>query len=321
MSFSSPYSDFYRPTLCADLGGTFIKFARSTSAGVLETQTKVPMPAHDWPAFVAALDALCQQTGTAGEPLGISTAGLVDVDSDHVFASNIPAFQGHQFVAELSAALHRPVRVANDADCFVLAEAFMGVAQGHRIVFGLILGSGVGGGLIVNGQLVQGVGGISGEWGHAPMAKTSVCLPGESEPIEVPRFHCGCGQTGCLDTIGGARGLERLHQALAADQHQPAMNSRDIVSGWMTGEPTTSRTVAVYLEMMAEPLAMIANLTGASCMPVGGGLAGATALIAALDARVRPLTLRHSSSPVIVPGQFVAEGGLLGASVLAQLSS
>jgi N-acetylglucosamine kinase len=310
-------TDDFHSTLCADLGGTFIKFAVSSQPGQLTHSVKVPMPAQNWNAFVTALQQLCTDTGHTRQPLAISTAGLVDIDQDTVFASNIPAFTGHAFTQELSDALQRPVYVANDADCFTLAEAFLGAAQGERIVFGIILGSGVGGGLVANGQLIQGAGGISGEWGHAPLAKTLIELPGETSPRRIPRFTCGCGQTGCLDTIGGARGLERLHQHL----HQEQLDSRSIVERWQQQDRWASITIAVYLDMMAEPLAMIANLTGASCMPVGGGLAAAKPLMQALDARVRPLTLRQSTTPLLVPGLFSAEGGLLGASVFSQLQS
>lgn len=310
-----PFAENFHPTLCADLGGTFIKFAVSNQPGQLTEPRKVAMPARNWTDFVTALQQLCADCGAPEQPLAISTAGLVDVDHDSVFASNIPAFSGHAFTRELSETLQRPVYVANDADCFTLAEAFLGAAQGERIVFGLILGSGVGGGLVVNGQLVQGVGGISGEWGHGPLAKTWIQLPEENTPRHMPRFPCGCGQTGCLDTIGGARGIERLHQHL----HQEQLDSKAIVERWQQQDRWASTTVAVYLDMMAEPLAMIANLTGASCMPVGGGLAAATLLMQALDARIRPLTLRKTDTPLLVPGQFTSEGGLIGASVWSQL--
>lgn len=310
-----PFAEHFHPTLCADLGGTFIKFAVSNHPGQLTEPHKVAMPAQNWSEFVTALQRWCTDHGQPQQPLAISTAGLVDVDHDSVFASNIPAFSGHAFTQELSDTLQRPVYVANDADCFTLAEAFMGSAQGERIVFGIILGSGVGGGLVANGQLIQGVGGISGEWGHGPLAKTWVQLPEENSPRHISRFPCGCGQTGCIDTIGGARGLERLHQYL----HQEQLDSKAIIERWQQQDRWAAITVAVYLDMMAEPLAMIANLTGASCMPVGGGLAAATSLMQALDARVRPLTLRKAITPLLVPGQFTTEGGLLGASVLSQL--
>jgi N-acetylglucosamine kinase len=199
-----------------------------------------------------------------------------------------------------------PVWIANDADCFALAEARAGAGRGHATVFGIILGTGVGGGLVFDGRLLTGPGGFAGEWGHGPAAAAFAGTP----PVAIPRLPCGCGQTGCLDTVGGARGMERLHLLL----HGQRAPSTMIVTDWLAGEPDAVRTVDCFVDLLAGPLAMLVNTLGASVLPVGGGLAKCAPLIARLDEAVRARMLRRTDAPLLVPGQSGAEPGLLGAA-------
>lgn len=298
---------------CVDIGGSFMKFGLARPGGVVTQVDQVPTPSRSWPDFVAALTDLCARHAAEDEhaaTLAISTAGLVDPDTGILTtASNIPGIVGHKLAYELTAALGRRVKVANDADCFALAEANVGVGRGKRVVFGVILGTGIGGGLVVDGRLVPGAGGITGEWGHAPIVKPVAGTP----PVAIPRFACGCGQVGCLETIGSARGLERLHHHLSG----VATDSRAIVTGWQDGDPAMVRTIHLYLELVAEPLALLINTIGPHIIPVGGGLGSATALVAALDATVRRLILRPTEAPILVPAELGPNAGLIGAAVLA----
>lgn len=150
-----------------------------------------------FPGFVAALRDLMPEEATS---LAIAIAGVVDPDTGRITAANLPAVNRRALAADLGAALGRPVWIGNDADCFVLTEALLGVGRGHRSVFGIILGSGVGGGIVLDGRLLTGAGGIAGEWGHAPVL--------DQRPLgrDLPHLPCGCGQSGCVDTYGSARG-------------------------------------------------------------------------------------------------------------------
>jgi N-acetylglucosamine kinase len=203
--------------------------------------------------------------------------------------------------AELSAALGLPVWVFNDADCFALAEARQGAGRGHRNVFGIILGTGVGGGLVLDGRIVTGAGGYAGEWGHGPVVNGAL----------VPWFACGCGLSGCLDTVGGARGIERLHQHL----HGEAADSVRVLERWQAGDAAAERTVEVWAEVVSGPLAMVLNVVGASVGPVGGGLANVPALIARLDAAVRARVLRVDAGPLLRVAELRVEPGLVGAAL------
>ena len=295
--------------LCFDIGGTAIKIAEAFSQDDIRPQGRVPTPARDYPAFVAALRAAVQAASEPPERLAFSIAGVVAPDTGLATVANIPCLTGRGLVADLEADLGLPVDLANDADCFALAEAAVGAGRGHEVVFGIILGTGVGGGVVVRGQLINAGGGFAGEWGHGPVAQRILGQP----EVTLPAFACGCGQIGCLDAVCSARGMERLHAHLHPGREA---DSLAIVEGWAAGEPRAVRTIAIWLELLAGPLAMVENMLGAGIMAVGGGLSNAPDLIAALDRQVRARILRQMDRPLVVPAQCAIEPGLVGAAIL-----
>ncbi|MBL9054685.1 MAG: ROK family protein [Rhodobacteraceae bacterium] len=295
--------------LCFDIGGTAIKIAEAFSQEDIRPQGRVPTPAQDYPAFVAALRGAIAAASQRPERLAFSIAGVVAPDTGLATVANIPCLTGRRLVADLEADLGLPVDLANDADCFALAEAAVGAGRGHDVVFGIILGTGVGGGVVVRGQLINAGGGFAGEWGHGPVAQRILGKP----EVTLPAFACGCGQIGCLDAVCSARGMERLHAHLHPGREADSLT---IVEGWSSGEPRATRTIAIWLELLAGPLAMVENMLGAGIMAVGGGLSNAPALIAALDVQVRARILRKLERPLIVPAQCAIEPGLVGAAIL-----
>lgn len=295
--------------ICFDIGGSGIKGALAASPSELTPLQRVPTPLDDFTAFAAAIRALVDATqAPADAPVAISITGVVDPATGIITCANIPCIDGRPLAADLGAQLGRPVFVANDADCFALAEAMEGAGRGHRIVFGAILGTGVGGGIVIDGRIVNGAGGFAGEWGHGPVAATSAGTP----PVEIPRFACGCGQVGCVDTVGAARGMERLHKHL----HGIDLPSTAIVAAWRAGDPQAARTIDVQVDLLAGPLALVVNVIGAGIIPVGGGLGKVPELIALLDAAVRKRILRRLAQPLVVPSQLAVEPGLVGAAIL-----
>jgi N-acetylglucosamine kinase len=196
-----------------------------------------------------------------------------------------------------------PVVVTNDDDCAALAEARVGAGAGHGVVFCAVLGTGVGGGLIVDGRLVRGAAGLTGEWGHAPVVNEAQVRSGHGLIVRVPRFRC-------VDTVGGARGLERLHAFL----HRAERSSRQILAAWTAADPLAAATVRTYVELVSDPLALVVNVTGASVVPVCGGLGRSRELVAALDDAVRRRILRASDRPLLVPSLLDDRAGLIGAA-------
>ncbi|OYU37964.1 MAG: N-acetylglucosamine kinase [Pseudorhodobacter sp. PARRP1] len=279
--------------LAFDIGGSRIKAARS-KGGQLELLGETPTPSQDFAAFAAALTRF-HTTETA---VAISITGVVDPATGRIKVANLPCLDGRNVAADLGAAFNVPVLILNDADCFAMAEATSGVGRKHRNVFGIILGTGVGGGLVLDGRIVTGPGGYAGEWGHGPV-------------VHDPAFPCGCGQVGCLDTIGGARGLERLHKHLTG--HEARVE--DIVAGWKSAP---SPTIERWLDVVSGQLAMVINLIGADIVPVGGGLANDPLLIAALDTATRSRILRKTDAPLVVPATVSADAGLAGAAAAGE---
>lgn len=268
-----------------DIGGSRIKAARVRS-GTVTRLGEVATPTKDAAAFATAMAGFLD----GATAVAVSIAGVVDPATGVITVANIPCLHGRPVAAELQAALGLPVLILNDADCFALAEARQGAGRGHPSVFGIILGTGVGGGLVINGQLVTGAGGFAGEWGHGPIVTT-------------PALPCGCGQVGCLDTVGGAKGMERLHLALTGE----VLGTRDIVA-------SRPETLARWLDMVSGALAMVLNVVGAGVVPVGGGLSNDRALVAMLDKAVRARVLRKSDAPLVVPAECGADAGLIGAA-------
>lgn len=280
--------------LAFDIGGSRIKAAAWD--GVLRPLGEVVTPLGDRVAFTAAIAGFV--TGQA-KGIAISIAGVVDPATGVGKVANIPAIDGLRLGPEVQAATGLPVRVLNDADCFALAEAEQGAGRGHGTVFGVILGSGVGGGLVIDGRVVTGAGGYAGEWGHGPVIRGEFA------------FQCGCGQVGCVDTVGSARGLERLHRKRTAE----LLGSEAIIAAWMAGEAEAGETMALWRELVAGPLAMVVNVIGADVVPVGGGLSKAPGLVSYLDEAVRVRVLRRTKEPLLVPAECGADAGLLGAAM------
>src|SRR5690606_2847982 len=145
------------------IGGSKIEFARVSSDGTVTNRATLPTPHTSWDDFVSTLRRLIEADGGAAR-IGISIAGTTDSATGVALAANVPVVTGHRIESEIAEALGIPVRVGNDADCFALAEAMIGAGKGLPIVFGAILGTGVGGGLVIGGRMVRGANGVTGEW-------------------------------------------------------------------------------------------------------------------------------------------------------------
>jgi N-acetylglucosamine kinase len=260
--------------LAFDIGGSRIR-AAVWNGGRLHPLGEIATPAADPRAFAEAIRGFAVRNVRG---IAISIAGVVDPASGVGKVANIPAIDGLALGPELERVTGLPVLVRNDADCLALAEATQGAGRGCPSVFGVILGTGVGGGLVIGGEFA---------------------------------FPCGCGQTGCVDTIGGARGLERLHRARTGE----AAGAEAIVGAWSAGEAAAGATMALWRDLVSGPLAMVVNVVGADCVPVGGGLSRAAGLVRYLDEAVRVRILRRTTAPLLVPAECGPDAGLLGAAL------
>jgi len=245
-----------------DLGGTKIEAIALDSDGQERFRQRVPTPRGD---YAGTIDAVASLVAHAEAVVGSSTVGLgmpgvVSPASGLVKNANSTWLNGRPLSEDLAARLQRPVRLANDANCFALSEAIDGAAAGKPVVFGVILGTGVGGGLVVGGQVVTGANAIAGEWGHN-------ALPWPSSE-ELPGPPCYCGRSGCIETFLSGPGLARDHEARTGTRLEPAA----IISGAGNGDRAAAETIAVYERRLARGLASIINVFDPDAIVLGGGL-------------------------------------------------
>lgn len=294
-------------TTCFDIGGSFIRFGRLMPDGRVDEAGRVPTPGHDWSDFAAAV-AEC--AGPGASPISISLAGAFDERTGLADVANIPCLNGRRVEADLTKALGRRVKITNDANAFALAEAIDGTGRGKDVVFGIILGSGVGGGIVAHGRLITGFGGMAGEWGHGPLVD-----PTAGGTIDgLPHFSCGCGRTGCVDAICSARGMERIHETL----HGVAESSREITSAWHAGDAAASRTIEIHTTLLSRALSVLVNALGPDVIPVSGGLSSDLDLLDMIDRKTRAMTLARYPDPLVLRGTFAENGGLRGAGIVAR---
>ncbi|GGH37463.1 N-acetylglucosamine kinase [Cribrihabitans marinus] len=290
--------------ICAfDIGGSKIAAALVDEDLSPRPLGRVATPTTDYPAFLDAVRRLVPQAATAA---ALSVAGIVEPAAGRVRAANIPCLQGRDVAGDLSARLGRPVHLINDAKAFALAEARTGAGRGHGAVFAIILGTGVGGALVLDGRLRHGAGGSAGEWGHGPAAATRT---GRA----LPHLPCGCGQPGCVDLFGGARGLELLYRTVTGRRS----DSRAILGAWHAGEAGAVETLDLYLDVTGGALAGAVNLVAPDVIVAGGGLSGDPALVDAVSREMRARLLTPDHAPALVLAKTGPDSGVIGAAAHA----
>ena len=251
-----------------DLGGTKIEAIALDPDGRERFRQRVPTPRGDYGATIEAVASL---VGAAEAVVGHSTVGLgmpgvVSPATGLVKNANSTWLNGRPLTEDLEARLGRPVRLANDANCFALSEATDGAAAGLPVVFGVILGTGVGGGLVVNGRVVTGANAIAGEWGHNP-------LPWP-EAGEWPGPPCYCGRTGCLETFLSGPGFARDHEASTGRR----LDAAGIVAAAGTGDGDAQESVSRYERRLARGLASVINVFDPVTIVLGGGVSNISRL-------------------------------------------
>jgi fructokinase len=246
-----------------DLGGTKIEIIALDGGGQTLLTQRISTPQGDYPATLQAIVALVMQAETnLGQQgsVGIGTPGALSKASGLLKNSNSVALNGKPIQQDLEAMLDRPVRIANDANCFALSEAVDGAAAGRGVVFGVILGTGVGGGIVVNQHLLNGPNAITGEWGHNP-------LPWPAS-FELPGFQCYCGKWGCIETWLCGPGMSRAHECIAGEK----LDAQSIVARAAAGDLACETTLERYEDRLARSIAHVINILDPDVIVLGGGM-------------------------------------------------
>jgi fructokinase len=287
-----------------DLGGTKTEILVLAPDGAAVLRERVATPS-DYRAVVATIAGLVTAAeAKIGETctVGVGIPGSISAATGLVRNANSNALNGHAFDVDLAAALQRPIRVANDANCFALSEASDGAAAGAKIVFGVILGTGCGGGLVVNGEVLEGRHRILGEWGHTP-------LPWP-RPDEMPLRKCWCGLAGCLETYIAGPALAAEADGLGA-RDASALPARAAA-----GDAAAIRALATHAERLARGLAVISSLLDPDVIVLGGGLSNLAHLYTDLPALMRPYVFSDIFEAKIVRNKHGDSSGVRGAAWL-----
>lgn len=267
-----------------DLGGTKIEALALSVSGEELIRRRVPTPENDYAATVGAITGLVQvieaETGEAGT-VGVGTPGAISPATGLIKNANSTCLIGHPLDRDLAEALDRPVRLANDADCFALSEAIDGAGRFAELVFGVILGTGVGGGIVWRRQLLSGANAIAGEWGHNP-------LPWPRDD-ERPGPDCYCGKQGCIEAFLSGPALEKQHEARSGR----AVSAAEIDDAALWSD---------YQDRLARALAHVINIVDPGVIVLGGGLSNVERLYQpVVDLLPRYVFSDHVATEILPP--------------------
>src|SRR2546422_809216 len=270
-----------------DVGGTKIEIAAIDESGAELLRRRAPAPQGGYAEAIGAIAKFVLEAERAvGAPcsVGIGTPGAVSRETGRLKNAYASVLNGMPVRPDLERLLGREVRFANDANCFALSEAIDGAAKGARVVFGVILGTGVGGGVVVDGRVIEGANAICGEWGH-----NSLPWP---LPEEMPGPRCACGRNGCIEAFLSGPGLVHDHLLATEEAREPA----DIVARAESGDRGCAATLKRYEERLERALASVINLLDPDVIVLGGGLSNTDRLYRDVPARWS----RHVYSDTVV---------------------
>ena len=291
-----------------DLGGTKIEIVALDVDGNERLRRRVPTPTGDYDATVAAVADLVAsaQSELGGRfPVGIGTPGAISPATGLMKNANSTVLIGKPLAADLERAIGQPIRIANDADCFALSEATDGAAASEPVVLGVILGTGVGGGIVVNGSLVSGPSAIAGEWGHNP-------LPWPQSD-ELPGPPCYCGKFGCIETwLSGpsfARDASRNRALAFAD-------ARAVIAAIEAGDDAARASLDRYVDRLARGFATIVNVLDPHAIVLGGGMSNVPHLAERVTRALGAYTFTDVLAVRIVRAKHGDSSGVRGAARL-----
>jgi fructokinase len=289
-----------------DFGGTKIEAAALDGAGAFLTRQRVPTPETYAEAIraVAALVAKVEAEVGPADSIGVGLPGSISPRTGAMRNANTIYLNGTSFGQDLEEELGRPVRLANDANCLALSEAKDGAAAGSRVTFAVIIGTGCGGGVVVDEKLIDGANGIAGEWGHTP-------LPWPRAD-EYPGLPCWCGQVNCLERWISGSGFHddyerRTGQALKGDA---------IVALARGGDAVARLTLDDYIDRLGRGMAVIANILDPDCFVMGGGISNVTEIYDRLPGVIDRHTFSDGWHGKIVPAKWGDSSGVRGAAHL-----
>jgi len=289
-----------------DFGGTKIEAAALSDAGAFLHRARAPNPGNYDDAIATVrdlVDAAEKALGARGT-IGVGAPGSVSPATGLMRNANSTWLNGKPFREDLAAALGREIRIANDANCFALSEATDGAAAGARVVFGVILGTGCGGGAVIDGRPIDGASMVGGEIGHIP-------LPWP-KPDEYPGPSCWCGKQSCLETWVSGSGFQRDY----TQRTGKSLSAEAIVDAARAGHADAKATLDAYIDRLGRGLATVCNIIDPDVFVLGGGMSNTAELYAALPDRIRAYIFSDLWSGAVRPAKWGDSSGVRGAARL-----
>ena len=290
-----------------NFGGNKLEAAAIDDNGAFLRRQRKPTPKSNYTDAVDAIVNLVREVENAiGEEgtLGFGIPGTISPASGLIKNAYNSPFNGHPLDKDLATRLERPVRLMNDANCFTISEAKDGAAAGQHLVFGAILGTGCGSGVVIDGKPLIGRNAIAGEWGHNP-------LPWPTSD-ENPGLSCDCGKLGCTETFISGTGLERHHAALIGHR----ISAEEIVSAVASGNPQAELSLQHYEDRLARALAGIINMLDPDVIVLGGGMSNVTRLYESVPKLWSHWVFSDKVETRLLPPKFGDSSGVRGAAWL-----
>jgi fructokinase len=290
-----------------DFGGTKIEAAALDRDGVVRARRRAANPGDYLRSLQTVRDlveAVAKETDAGPVPVGMAVPGSISPRSGLIRNANFTWLNGRPFLGDLQSAMARKVRLANDANCFALSEAVDGAAAGAGVVFGVILGTGCGGGIVVHGRIVEGKNGIAGEWGHTP-------LPWPDKD-EQPGLSCWCGRRGCMETYVSGKAFE----ADFAQASGRTLAAEAIVPEAHEGKAEAAGALKRYISRLGRGLAMVCDVLDPDIVVLGGGMSNVEALYTRLPGAVAAHVFSDSFTTRFVRAAHGDSSGVRGAAWL-----
>ncbi|TLS77651.1 ROK family protein [Mariprofundus erugo] len=290
-----------------DLGGTKTELIALDESGKTQLRLRKPTPAGSYTETIALIRMMVLQAESELQctaSVGIGTPGAASTRTGLMKNCNSTCLNGRPLQQDLELALGREVRISNDANCFALSEAVDGAARDANVVFGVILGTGVGGSIIAHRQVLEGINRIGGEWGHNPLPTPAA--------DEQPGPACYCGRYGCIETWLSGPGMSRDHDRITGN-HLTAERIAQLAG---EGDAACAQTMARYLDRLARALAGVINILDPDVIVLGGGLSNIDMLYEQLPLRWGPYIFSDSVSTSLLPPMHGDSSGVRGAAWL-----
>lgn len=289
-----------------DLGGTKIEGIILSNDGNINKKIRVDTPSDDYAETVKTICCVIEDLqDSARLPVGIGTPGALALPQELMKNSNSVCLNGKPLQRDIESQLGYEIRLENDGNCFVLSEAFYGAAINEKSVFGVILGTGCGGGFVIDKKLVTGPNGISGEWGHN-------CIPASVRDLIEHDRICYCGRQNCIETVISGRGLRQTY----LEKFGKEFEAKEIASRAESNDTTAIKCIEIYAQQVARSLSTIINMIDPHAIVLGGGISNIQSLYQSIPSYLEGHIFNDAVHTKILPPTFGDASGAIGAACL-----